>query len=283
VLAIPIQIFGVLSLGVTARFVVLPLTMIAAVLLLQPSAQSAWALRGLGVGLLAVTAYDAVRLPMVAVGWWPDFIPRLGGWVLHTESTNLVAGYLWRYLGDGGGIGMAFYVMCGVLLSVRPQVVRRRPMTLAVGYGIFVWLGLVGTVVLPAAGEHMLFKLTPASLALSLLGHLIYGTVLGLGLRRVLAQRLPGAWPQTADRRPVRPGPMTQPPPPRSARRAGRMHPTGPRSAGLIGWGRAPALAARGSCSARSSCPLIPRGHRAHHRRALNPRVSRDKCLVSLG
>src|SRR5262249_16433508 len=113
----------------------------------------------------------------------PDFIPRLGGWILGTDSSNAVVGYAWRYFGDGAGIALAFFVACGVLETVRPALVRRHPVTLAVGYGVFVWSGLVGTIAFSTRGASMLFALPPASLALSLLGHLIYGGVLGLRLR----------------------------------------------------------------------------------------------------
>jgi hypothetical protein len=184
VLSIPVHVFGLLPIAVTARWVVLPLALTAVLLMTGPTPYGGWARHGLVAGLLAVAAYDAVRLPMVALGRWPDFIPRLGGWVLGSDSSNVVVGYSWRYFGDGGGMGLAFFIACGFLATVRPALVRRHPLTLAFGYGVFVWSGLVGTIAFSTLGASMLFALTPASLALSLLGHLIYGAVLGICLRR---------------------------------------------------------------------------------------------------
>ncbi|MGN6475267.1 MAG: hypothetical protein ACTHK4_16680, partial [Mycobacteriales bacterium] len=86
------------------------------------------------------------------------------------------------------GIGLAYFAFCAVALKFKPEFIKARPVALSIGYGVFVWSGLLATVALPAHGEALLFKITPASLALSLLGHLIYGSVLGLYLRRHLAQ-----------------------------------------------------------------------------------------------
>jgi hypothetical protein len=54
------------------------------------------------------------------------------------------------------------------------------------GYGVFVWAGLLATVELPARGEEMLFYVNPVNFSLSLLGHLVYGGVLGLYLRHYI-------------------------------------------------------------------------------------------------
>jgi hypothetical protein len=50
VLAISLQVFDVLPLAVTARFVVLPLTLAAAMVMVGPSVQGAWAVRGSSPG-----------------------------------------------------------------------------------------------------------------------------------------------------------------------------------------------------------------------------------------
>jgi hypothetical protein len=183
VLAIPLYVFGLLSMTSAALFVVIPLHIIATVLMARRTPEGIWAGRGLIAGLVAVTAYDALRIPLVITGIWPDFIPRMGGWVVGSGHSNLFVGYLWRYLGDGGGIGQAYFVFCAVLLVVRPSLVTRRPVLLSIGYGVFIWAGLIFTVGVAPRGQTMMFALTPATLSLSLLGHLIYGSVLGLFLR----------------------------------------------------------------------------------------------------
>lgn len=186
VLSIPLAVMGVSSMTTQALYLVIPLSLLTVGLILQDSPESAWAFKGLVAGLAAVTAYDAVRIPMVLTDVWPDFIPHLGGWVLGTEQDNLFVGYLWRYLGDGGGIGMAFFVFCGMVASVRPSWITAQPMLLSIGYGIFIWSGLCATVVLIPNGSKMLFAMSPMNFFLSLLGHLIYGAVLGLFLSRMI-------------------------------------------------------------------------------------------------
>jgi hypothetical protein len=189
--AIPLYVLGWLPMTDAALFGVIPLALIAAVLMVRRSPQAGWAARGVLAGLVAVLAYDAVRMPLVWTGVWPDFIPRLGGWITGSTSSDAFVGYTWRYLGDGAGIGLSFFVVCGVMLSVRPALVTARPVRLGVGYGVLVWTGLLATVVLPARGEELLFRLTPASFMLSLLGHVVYGATLGLFLRGHLRTTMP--------------------------------------------------------------------------------------------
>jgi hypothetical protein len=187
VLSIPLYIAGVITVHTSAIFLVVPLALAAAFLIARRSPEGTWALRGVVAGLLGVTAYDALRIPLVLLGIWPDFIPRLGGWILNTPGDNLALGYFWRYLGDGAGISMSFFVFCAVLAGIRPALVTSRPVLLSVAYGIFIWSGLLFTVaVLPRGGE--LFALNPVSFCLSGIGHLIYGSVLGLVLRRTIAR-----------------------------------------------------------------------------------------------
>ncbi|MFC0626019.1 hypothetical protein [Kribbella deserti] len=185
VLSIPLHVAGLLQLRVAALILVIPLAMVTVLLIRAGSREANWAGRGLLAGLVAVAMYDAVRMPMVWTGIWPDFIPALGGWITGAGGENASVGYLWRYLGDGGGIGMAYFVFCAAVYSLRPTWVSRRPLLLSVSYGVFIWTGLVGTVAVLPRGEEMMFSLTPASLGLSLLGHLIYGMTLGLFLRRI--------------------------------------------------------------------------------------------------
>jgi hypothetical protein len=72
---------------------------------------------------------------------------------------------------------------------------------LGIAYGIFVWSGLVATIALSARGSIMLFALTPKTLVFSLVGHLIYGAVLGACLRRLPKVSLREDFPRLAWRR----------------------------------------------------------------------------------
>jgi hypothetical protein len=199
VLPIPLSVMGVMSMTEFALFLVMPLSLVAVALMVQGSPESRCALQGLIAGLAAVTTYDAVRIPMVLTDVWPDFIPDLGGWVLGTEQSDLLVGYLWRYLGDGGGIGMAFFVFCNVVTSFRPSLIAARPILLSIGYGVFIWSGLCATVVLVPNGSEMLFPMSPANFSFSLLGHLIYGGVLGLFLSGRVAHPVVGAASMNTD------------------------------------------------------------------------------------
>ena len=183
VLSITAQVFGVIDMGTAARYLDLPLVLLAVALMVRRSTEGMWAARGVVAGLVAVTAYDMVRLPFVAAHIWPDFFAQVGSWVIDGNGTqNLAVGYLWRYLGDGGGIAIAFFLGAAVL-RLRTHIVAW-----AVGYGVFVWAGLIFTVAVPADGERLLFDLTPTSLCLSLVGHLVYGATLGACYRYAVAR-----------------------------------------------------------------------------------------------
>jgi hypothetical protein len=196
--AIPLYVVGWLSMTDAALFCVLPLSLISLGLMLHRSPEGVWAVRGFAAGLVAVLAYDCLRMPLVWAGVWPDFIPRLGGSISGDGGNNALIGYAWRYIGDGGGIGIAFFVFCSVVMAIRPALLTARPVLASVGYGVFIWTGLLATVELPARGEELLFRVTPTSFALSLLGHLVYGTVLGVFLRHHLRGGPPETFPAGA-------------------------------------------------------------------------------------
>jgi hypothetical protein len=180
VLSISAHVFGLMPMDVTARFLVLPTTVIALVLALGHAPEATPFRRGVLAGLVAVTLYDATRMPFVLTGIWPDFIPEVGGWVANTGEPHALLGYLWRYIGNGGGIGAFFTIVCALL------GIRRYLVPIAVGYGVFVWSGLMGTVTLSANGETLLFEISALSITLSLIGHLVYGSVLGWMYARML-------------------------------------------------------------------------------------------------
>jgi hypothetical protein len=191
ILAIPVFVFGLVDIRDSALFFVAPTVLLAAGLAVQGSTEAKWAVRGLVAGLIAVTLYDATRFPFVLTGVWPDFIPRFGASVLGASGENLLMGYFWRYLGDGGGMGVFFFMACAVLGIHRGTWLGRHAVALGVGYGIFIWSGLVATVTIPDAGETALFSLTPLITVLSLVGHLVYGAVLGVAYHWAIHRAVP--------------------------------------------------------------------------------------------
>lgn len=180
-LAVSGEVFGVVSLRAVSMLVLFPLLAALAVLVvLRPLAIDRTARTGFAWGLVACAGYDCFRLPTIYVfHLWGDFFGTIGGWATGTNSDYL-AGYLWRYLGDGAGIGVVVFLQAAALgVSCWP---RRYVIASAIAFAVLpVWTGLVLTDALAPAGRA-LFPLTPATLTLSLIGHLIYGAILGYGL-----------------------------------------------------------------------------------------------------
>jgi len=192
VLAISADVFGWVSLQTVAIAVMLPLIAVLAVLVkYRPDPSDRLILSGFLWGILACAGYDAFRLPTIyGAHLWSDFFGAVGGWATGTESNYLV-GYLWRYVGDGGGIAVAFFALAATLGAAAWP--RRSVVALAIGYAVFpVWTGLVLTDFLAPSGSE-LFPLTATTLLLSLCGHLIYGAVLGFGYS--LSRSREAVWP----------------------------------------------------------------------------------------
>jgi uncharacterized protein DUF6789 len=190
--ALAIAIIGVLPLPVATLLIVLPATLLGIGLALWFPAYGKLALKGLLIGLIAVFLYDCMRVPFILTGIWGDFIPKINMWLFNTPQPNWVVGYVWRYVGDGGFMGMAFTVAYCIL---KPRVDAR---IAGVGFGLAIWVCLLGTLVLAPHGQQMLFKLTLTTLSLSLLGHLIYGIALGMLLPSVHREKLVGTEPGMA-------------------------------------------------------------------------------------
>ena len=184
--ALAIAIIGVLPLSVGTLLIVLPATLLGIGLALWFPAYGKLALKGLLIGLIAVFLYDCMRVPFILTGVWGDFIPKINMLLFNTSQPNWVVGYIWRYVGDGGYMGMAFTVAYCVL---KPRVDSR---IAGVGFGLAIWVCLLGTLVLAPHGQEILFKLTLTTLSLSLLGHLIYGIALGMLLPYVLREKMAG-------------------------------------------------------------------------------------------
>lgn len=192
VLAISVDVFGWVSLQAVAVSVLLPLIAIMAVFVtVRPDRSDRLLLSGFLWGMLACGAYDAFRLPTIYLAhWWQDFFGTVGGWATGGAS-NFLVGYLWRYVGDGGGIALSFFALAATLRAAAWP--RRSVFAMAIGYAVFpVWTGLILTDWLAPAGRQ-LFPLTAVTVVLSLVGHLIYGSVLGLGYRMSRSQET--AWP----------------------------------------------------------------------------------------
>jgi hypothetical protein len=135
-------------------------------------------LEGLASGVIAVTLYDMTRIPFLAAGMWPDFIPKIGSYLLNSPDPNYslahwVLGYAWRYIGNGGGMGLAFYM-------VFPIVGRRLDTRLSgTLYGLGIFGCLLVTLYLSPDGTSYLFDPSLLTGSLGLVGHIVYGFILG--------------------------------------------------------------------------------------------------------
>jgi hypothetical protein len=179
--ALAFAIIGILPLGVMTLAFVLPAALLGVGLAVRFPAYRRLALKGLIVGLIAVFLYDCMRVPFILAGAWGDFIPNINKMLFNTTQPNFIVGYTWRYIGDGALMGMAFTVGFEVL---KPRVDNRLA---GLAFGVAIWICLVLTLLIAPHGQQMLFRLTPVTLSLSLLGHLIYGAAIGCLLPRLRA------------------------------------------------------------------------------------------------
>ena len=182
ILGISVDVFGLVPQCTTSVVIIALCAVLATFLTFAPHRIDIIVGRGLIAGMVACIVYDAARLFAVHVlGLMGDFIPVMGSWVTGEPDTagSAVVGYVWRYIGDGGGLGVAFFVVAFALGIDRWSNVKA--VLAAMGFAVFpTWAGLIATVVLAPHGEEMMFPLNTATITITLIGHLIFGFVLGL-------------------------------------------------------------------------------------------------------
>jgi hypothetical protein len=156
------------------RYAVVPAASVMILLGLRYPAWGKRALLGLLAGMIATGIYDSLRLGLMLAGLWGDPIPGIGRMVLSDPHANWAWGYVWRFVGNGGGMGVAFAML------------PWRGVRLGVAYGSAVCLGLLAILFFwPVAQTHF-FPLTPLTAAGAMAGHWVYGGVLGWLTRRWL-------------------------------------------------------------------------------------------------
>lgn len=198
-LAISAHELGVISLRASALLLILPAAAtLAVVATVAPSPIDGIVGRGLIAGIVACLAYDAFRLTAVYIlGWMGDFIPIMGTGITADPDieSGAAVGYVWRYLGDAGGLGVAFYLIAFVVGLDRWSRWPAKVVMAAAAFAVFpVWTGLVATVALTSlAGGQPLFHLRLDTLLITLVGHVIFGVVVGLAFLRVLGHSV--RWP----------------------------------------------------------------------------------------
>ncbi len=171
--ALAIAVIGWLPLDIATYVLVWPSLIIWLVLGILYPDYGKLALKGFVIGILACLFYDCMRFVTIELGLWGDFIPGISMLLFHTDKPNWVIGYIWRYVGDGGLMSVAFVVGYRLL---KPKLDVR---VVALSFGMAIWGCLVATILLAPQGAETLFPLTPVTLSLSLLGHVIYGLSIG--------------------------------------------------------------------------------------------------------
>jgi hypothetical protein len=197
ILAIPVEVFGLVHQSTTSIVIIALLAVLGAIIAFAPHRIDMVVGRGLIAGMVACIVYDAARLFAVHVlKLMGDFIPVMGSFVTGEPETNgsAAVGYVWRYIGDGGGMGVAFFIAAFALGIDRWKSVYA--VLAFVAMSVFpLWSGLIGTVVVAPRGEEMMFDLNPATFTITLVGHLIFGLVLGLAFLKAPRGAAHSEWP----------------------------------------------------------------------------------------
>ena len=158
---------GLLPLPYLFHFAVIPAYAIMALIGLRYPAWGKRALLGLLAGMIATGVYDILRIGLMFAGLWGDPIPSIGRLATGDPNIAWYWGYVWRFVGNGGGMGVAFAML------------PWRGVKLGIAYGTAVCLGLVAILYFFPIAQLHFFALTPPTAAGGMAGHWVYGAVLG--------------------------------------------------------------------------------------------------------
>jgi hypothetical protein len=162
-----VALTGAVPLPYGFHYAVIPAYGIMVLLGLRYPAWGKRALIGLVAGMIATGIYDILRIGLMFAGLWGDPIPSIGQLALNDPDTAWYWGYVWRFVGNGGGMGVAFAML------------PWRGVKLGIAYGSSICLGLVGLLYFWPESQLHFFALTPLTAAGGMAGHWVYGAVLG--------------------------------------------------------------------------------------------------------
>jgi hypothetical protein len=163
---IAVSTFDIVGLRALAGYVLAPVIVTVAYLVIRRRVVSTMVRKAVGAGLVATALYDLVRFSFLGTGLMShDPIPHIG--VALGLHPAWVFGYLWRYLGNGGGLAVAFSALG--LRGIRGGVL----------YGLFVCSGLLALLFVCPNAQTALFPLTWVTVLMATVGHAVYGAVLG--------------------------------------------------------------------------------------------------------
>jgi hypothetical protein len=196
ILAISVEVFGLASQSAITMVTIALVAVLATLVTFAPHRIDMIVGRGLIAGMVACIVYDGARLFAVHVlGLMGDFIPVMGSFVTGEPDTagSAAVGYVYRYIGDAGGLGVAFFVIAFAVGIDRWKNVYA--MLAAVAFAVVPWTGLMATVALAPHGQEMMFDLNPATFVITLVGHVIFGLVLGLAFLKAPRGKDRSDWP----------------------------------------------------------------------------------------
>jgi hypothetical protein len=162
-----VALAGLVPLPYGFHYAVIPAFAIMILLGIRYPAWGKRALIGLLAGMIATGVYDLLRIGLMFAGLWGDPIPSIGRLALNDPNTQWYWGYVWRFIGNGGGMGVAFAML------------PWRGVKLGIAYGTAVCLGLVALLYFFPVAQLHFFALTPPTAAGGMAGHWVYGAVLG--------------------------------------------------------------------------------------------------------
>lgn len=162
-----VALAGLVPLPYGFHYAVIPAFAIMVLLGIRYPAWGKRALIGLLAGMIATGVYDLLRIGLMFAGLWGDPIPSIGRLALNDPNTQWYWGYVWRFIGNGGGMGVAFAML------------PWRGVKLGIAYGTAVCLGLVALLYFFPVAQLHFFALTPPTAAGGMAGHWVYGAVLG--------------------------------------------------------------------------------------------------------
>jgi hypothetical protein len=162
-----VALTGAVPLPYGFHYAVIPAYAVMTLVGLRYPAWGKRALLGLVAGMIATGIYDILRIGLMFAGLWGDPIPSIGQLALNDPGTPWYWGYVWRFVGNGGGMGVAFAML------------PWRGVKLGIAYGSSICLGLVGLLYFWPVSQQHFFALTPLTAAGGMAGHWVYGAVLG--------------------------------------------------------------------------------------------------------
>lgn len=177
--SIALHCAGTISLNNCLFFLVIPAFFIALISSAINVRVIKLAMRGWLSGIIAVAFYDLSRVPFIVAGW-EDFIPHITLWLTGSDDHAYLVGYMWRYAGNGGGLGIVFFLLADHF-DWKKYIV-----SYGVSFGLLIFAGLLGLLFFFPQSQELMFEVTPVAFFGGLTGHIVYGYVLGKLAKRLV-------------------------------------------------------------------------------------------------